>query len=104
MLYYCSFDELIVYVSVQTPGLVKNRQYPGPYLTDFQGYFYMKLFVQPVDLTSVSTIIYHLPDGPSLSLNIDGIEEYVDLELEVGHYCDTSDIDGTLHFFPKGNA
>jgi hypothetical protein len=48
--------------------------------------------------------VYHLPDGPSLSLEIDGIEEYVDLELEMGHFCDTSDIDGTLHFFPKGNA
>ena len=64
----------------------------------------MKLFVRPVDLTSVSTIVYHLPDGPSLSLEIDGIEEYVDLDLEMGHFCDTSDIDGTLHFFPKGNA
>lgn len=64
----------------------------------------MKLFARPVDLTTVSTIVYHLPDGPSLSLEIDGIEEYVDLEYEMGHYCDTSDIDGTLHFFPKGNA
>ncbi len=61
----------------------------------------MKLFVRPVDLTSVNTIVYHLPDGPSLSLNVDGIEEFIDLELEQGHYCDTSDIDGTLHFFPK---
>lgn len=65
---------------------------------------FMKLFIRPVDLTSVNTIVYHLPDGPSLSLNINGIEEFLDLELEQGHYCDTSDIDGTLHFFPKGNA
>ena len=36
----------------------------------------MKLFVRPVDLTSVRTIVYHLPDGPSLSLEIDGIEEF----------------------------
>lgn len=64
----------------------------------------MKLFVRPVDLTSVNTIVYHLPDGPSLSLNVDGIEEFIDLDLEQGHYCDTSDIDGILHFFPKGNA
>jgi len=55
-------------------------------------------------MTSVNTIVYHLPDGPTLSLNVDGIEEFVDLELEQGHYCDTSDIDGTLHFFPRGNA
>jgi hypothetical protein len=55
-------------------------------------------------LTGVSTVVYHLPDGPSLSLKIEGIEEYLDLELELGHVCDTSDIDGVLHFFPKGNA
>ena len=73
------------------------------YLT-YSKVYHMKLFVRPLDLTSVNTIVYHLPDGPSLSLNIDGIEEFIDLELEVGHYCDTSDIDGTLHFFPKGNA
>jgi hypothetical protein len=64
----------------------------------------MKLFAPPIDLTSVNTIIYHLPNGPALSLRIDGIEEYVDLELEVGHVCDTSEIDGVLHFFPRGNA
>jgi hypothetical protein len=64
----------------------------------------MKLFAPPIDLTSVNTIIYHLPNGPALSLRIDGIEAYIDLELEVGHFCDTSDIDGILHFFPRGNA
>jgi len=64
----------------------------------------MKLFAPAIDLTSVNTIVYHLPNGPALSLRIDGIEEYVDLELEMGHVCDTSDIDGVLHFFPRGNA
>lgn len=64
----------------------------------------MKFLVRSVDLTKVNTIIYHLPDGPSMSLDIEGIEEYIDLELEQGHFCDTSDIDGMLHFFPKGNA
>jgi len=64
----------------------------------------MKLFSPPIDLSSVSTVMYHLPDGPALSLKINGIEEYLDLELELGHICDTSDIDGVLHFFPKGNA
>jgi hypothetical protein len=24
--------------------------------------------------------------------------------LNIGHICDTSDIDGVIHFFPKGNA
>ncbi len=64
----------------------------------------MKLFVPPIDLSSVDTIIYHLPNGPALSLKIDGIEEYLDLELEIGDVCDTSDIDGIVHFFPRGNA
>ncbi len=61
----------------------------------------MKLFSPPIDLTAVSTVVYHLPDGPALSLKIDGIEEYLDLELELGHICDTSAIDGVIHFFPK---
>ena len=56
----------------------------------------MKLFAPPIDLTSVNTVVYHLPDGPALSLKIDGIEEYLDLELELGHICDTSNIDGVL--------
>lgn len=45
-----------------------------------------------------------MPNGPALFLRIEGIEEYLDLELELGHVCDTSDIDGVLHFFPRGNA
>lgn len=64
----------------------------------------MKLFSRPIDLTGVNTVVYHLPDGPALTMKIEGIEEYLDLELELGHYCDTSEIDGVLHFFPKGNA
>jgi hypothetical protein len=69
-----------------------------------KGFYRMKLFSRPIDLSGVSTVVYHLPDGPALSLKIEGIEEYLDLELELGHVCDTSDIDGVLHFFPKGNA
>lgn len=63
-----------------------------------------KLFTSSIDLSSVETIIYHLPQGPTLTMKSDGIEEFIDLELELGHVCDTSDIDGTVHFFPKGNA
>jgi len=80
------------------PDILSDVRYPDCKVAS------MRLFVRPVDLRTVSTIVYHLPDGPSLSFNIDGIEEYIDLELELGHYCDTSDIDGTLHFFPRGNA
>ena len=69
-----------------------------------KGFYRMKIFSRPIDLSGVNTVVYHLPDGPALSLKIEGIEEYLDLELELGHVCDTSDIDGILHFFPKGNA
>lgn len=64
----------------------------------------MKLFVSPIDLSAVSTLYYHLPDGPVLSLKLDGLEDYIDLGLELGDICDTSAIDGVVHFFPKGNA
>ena len=64
----------------------------------------MKLFVRPINYAQVQTLIYHLPDGPALSLNIGGIGEFLDLELDIGHVCDTSEIDGIVHFFPKGNA
>ena len=64
----------------------------------------MKLFVRPINYAKVQTLIYHLPDGPALSLNIVGIGEFLDLELDIGHVCDTSEIDGNVHFFPKGNA
>jgi hypothetical protein len=64
----------------------------------------MKLFVRPIDYTKVQTLIYHLPNGPALSLHIGGIGEFLDLEMDIGHVCDTSEIDGNVHFFPKGNA
>lgn len=64
----------------------------------------MKVFFPPIDLSAASTIIYHIPGGPALTVNLEGVEEYIDLELEMGHVCDTSDIDGTVHFFPRGNA
>lgn len=65
---------------------------------------HLRIFNQPIDLTTVDTIIYHLPQGPTLTMKTDGIEDFVDLELELGHICDTSEIDGVVHFFPKGNA
>ena len=64
----------------------------------------MKLFVRPIDFSRVETLVYHLPEGPSLTLNMQGLEELLDLELDQGHICDTSEIDGVMHFFPKGNA
>lgn len=65
----------------------------------------MKLFfTHPIDYSKVETLIYHLPDGPSFSLEMDHMAELLDLEMELGDVCDTSDIDGVVHFFPRGNA
>jgi len=64
----------------------------------------MKLFNPTFDFSSVQTIIYHLPNGQTLSVKTEGIQDYLDFELDFGDICDTSDIDGVLHFFPRGNA
>ncbi len=63
-----------------------------------------KIFTRTIDFTKVETLIYHLPDGPALSVNMTGLEDLFDIEMEMGEICDTSDIDGVVHFFPKGNA
>ncbi|PIE59640.1 MAG: hypothetical protein CSA32_02965 [Desulfobulbus propionicus] len=63
-----------------------------------------QLLSHSIDFTKVETLVYHLPDGPSFSLEMGGIGELIDIELEVGDICDTSDIDGVVHFFPRGNA
>ncbi len=63
-----------------------------------------KIFTPTIDFSKVDTLIYHLPDGPTLSVNMNTLEELFDLEMEIGEVCDTSDIDGVVHFFPKGNA
>jgi len=55
-------------------------------------------------MSKVETLIYHLPDGKKITIRVQGIEEFLDLELEVGNICDTSDIDGVVHIFPRGNA
>lgn len=63
-----------------------------------------KIFYRSIDFTKVDTLVYHLPDGPTLSVEMEGFEEFIDFEMELGDICDTSDIDGVVHFFPKGNA
>ena len=63
-----------------------------------------KLLINPIDMSRVETLIYHLPDGPSFSVDIHGLEALIDIDLEQGDVCDTSDIDGVVHFFPRGNA
>jgi hypothetical protein len=63
-----------------------------------------RIFSNPIDLSKVDTLIYHLPDGPTLSVEMDGLGSFFDFDMEIGDICDTSDIDGVVHFFPKGNA
>ena len=63
-----------------------------------------RIFTSPIDLSKVDTLIYHLPDGPTLSVELDGVKGFIDIDMELGDVCDTSDIDGVLHFLPRGNA
>lgn len=56
----------------------------------------------PIDTTRVRTVVFHLPDGEQVAINIESIGHFI--ELGPGRVCDTSDIDGVLHFFPRGNA
>ena len=63
-----------------------------------------RIFHPPIDFTKVETLIYHLPDGPSLSVKMEGLEALLDLDMELGDFCDTSEIDGVVHFCPNGNA
>jgi hypothetical protein len=52
----------------------------------------------------VQTLLYHFPDGKVLQLEIKDIDQLSTLEFEVGKFCDTSDINGILHFYPRGNS
>lgn len=62
----------------------------------------MNLLTKPIDMSKVRTIVCHLPDGQAYVLQAEGLELF--LEHGVGRICDTSDIDGTIHFFPRGHA
>ncbi|OQX19730.1 MAG: hypothetical protein BWK76_03570 [Desulfobulbaceae bacterium A2] len=64
----------------------------------------MNLFARTIDLSRAMTLVYHLPNGPSLSIQLDGSEDFFDIDLEMGEICDTSEIDGVVHFFPRGCA
>ncbi len=57
---------------------------------------------KPIDMTKVRAIVYHLPEGETVVLEADGLEEF--LEFTFGRICDTSEIDGTIHVYPIGNA
>jgi hypothetical protein len=64
----------------------------------------LKFNPESIDISKVHTIIYHLPDGKRLKIDTCDLNKFAELQFEIGRICDTSDIDGVLHFFPRGNA
>lgn len=64
----------------------------------------MMTLLNSIDISKVHTLIYHLPEGRTMAIRIRGIELFMRLDLERGKVCDTSDIDGVVHFFPDGVA
>ncbi|MCK5227366.1 MAG: hypothetical protein KAJ60_05410 [Desulfobulbaceae bacterium] len=62
----------------------------------------MNLTSRPIDMSKVRTIVYHFPEGDSITIPIDGFEQFLDFSF--GRICDTSDIDGSLHIYPEGTA
>ena len=62
----------------------------------------MGWFTFPFDLNKVRIIIYHLPDGQTLTVPTEQLDS--SMELGPGEYCDTSEIDGVVHFFPSGHC
>ena len=64
----------------------------------------MKFLPDTIDISKVQTLLYHFLDGKVLQLEIKNIDQLSTLEFELGRFCDTSDINGMLHFYPKGNA
>ena len=62
----------------------------------------MKMSSHSIDMSKVQAVICHMPDGETFAIPIDGIEQFIDFGL--GKICDTSEINGVVHFFPRGNA
>lgn len=61
-----------------------------------------KLPSRVIDMSKVQAVIYHMPDGQALAIPVDGLEQFI--EFGLGTICDTSEVDGLVHFFPRGNA
>lgn len=64
----------------------------------------MKLWLHTPDLSKAQTLVYHMPDGKTVSIPLNGVEHLFELSLEIFQICDTSEIDGVIHFFPRGHA
>jgi hypothetical protein len=61
-----------------------------------------RLLSKAIDLTQANTIVFHLPDGGDWAIPVETLEG--DLDLGLGKICDTSAINGEIHYFPRGNA
>ena len=57
-----------------------------------------------IDISKIQALIYHFPNGQMLQIEIKDIKQLAALEFEIGKLCDTSHIDGKLHFYPMGNS
>jgi hypothetical protein len=75
-----------------------------PVKVPINGKYMKKIFARPIDFSKVETLVYHLPDGPAFSMEMNEFADMFNFEMEFGDICDTSEIDGVIHFFPKGNA
>jgi hypothetical protein len=64
----------------------------------------MKLWSYTPDLSKAQTLVYHLPDGRTVAIPSAGVAHLFELSLEMFQICDTSEIDGVIHFFPRGHA
>lgn len=64
----------------------------------------MNFLPDSIDITKIQTLLYHFPDGKVLKLDIKDIDQLSALQFEVGRFCDTTAINGILHFYPRGNS
>ena len=62
----------------------------------------MEWISSTINMDKVKTIVYHMLDGHPLALPVQGFEELI--EFGPGDICDTSEVNGIVHFFPKGNC
>ncbi|MFC1843696.1 hypothetical protein ACFLZ5_02795 [Thermodesulfobacteriota bacterium] len=64
----------------------------------------MNSFPNTIDISKVETLLYHFPDGKILQLEVKNFQELSNKEFKLGRFCDTSHINGILHFYPQGNS
>ena len=62
----------------------------------------MRSLSKPIDMGKVRQVVYHSPDGQSYAVEVEFTEQFY--ELGPGKLCDTSEIDGMVHFYPRGSA